>query len=126
MIVVAARRDSLTVESRSVQTSPSGLVQMVFDGVPNNPAGTTDNEQRFQAGVQYIARQVRQLNAWAKDPSFTSVNVYAMFATPVAYVIDESGVIAHDVAVGVEPILNLMIKVNGQPNEKEVALGWDG
>ena len=52
--------------------------------------------------------------------------LYAMFATPMAYLIDESGIITHDVAVGVEPILNLMIKVNGQPNEKEVALGWDG
>ena len=52
--------------------------------------------------------------------------LYAIFATPIAYLIDESGIITHDVAVGVEPILNLMIKVNGQPNEKEVALGWDG
>ena len=33
---------------------------------------------------------------------------YAMFATPMAYLIDESGVIVKDVAVGVEPILNLM------------------
>src|SRR6266851_2153471 len=47
--------------------------------------------------------------------------LYAMYATPIAYLIDEQGVIAHDVAVGVEPILNLMTKLNGQPNEKEVA-----
>ena len=33
---------------------------------------------------------------------------YAMFATPVAYLIDENGVITNDVAVGVEPILALM------------------
>jgi peroxiredoxin len=33
---------------------------------------------------------------------------YAMFATPIAYFIDEDGVIARDVAVGVEPILCLM------------------
>ncbi len=33
---------------------------------------------------------------------------YAMFATPMAYFIDEAGIIAHDVAVGVEPILALM------------------
>jgi peroxiredoxin len=32
---------------------------------------------------------------------------YGMFATPIAYVIDEAGVIASDVAVGVEPILEL-------------------
>jgi peroxiredoxin len=33
---------------------------------------------------------------------------YAMFATPIAYLIDEEGVIAADVAVGVEPILALL------------------
>jgi len=33
---------------------------------------------------------------------------YAMFATPVAYLIDESGTIQQDAAVGVEPILALM------------------
>jgi peroxiredoxin len=32
---------------------------------------------------------------------------YAMFATPIAYLIDEQGRIAHDVAIGVEPILAL-------------------
>jgi peroxiredoxin len=36
--------------------------------------------------------------------------LYAMFATPVAYLINESGVIVQDVAVGVEPILALMEK----------------
>jgi peroxiredoxin len=34
--------------------------------------------------------------------------LYAMFATPIAYLIDESGVITHDVGIGVEPILKLM------------------
>ena len=48
--------------------------------------------------------------------------LYAMFATPVAYLIDEAGVVARDVVVGVEPILNLMTKMNVHPNEKEVAL----
>ena len=33
---------------------------------------------------------------------------YAMFATPIAYLIDEAGVIAHDVAVGTDAILELM------------------
>jgi peroxiredoxin len=32
---------------------------------------------------------------------------YAMFATPIAYLIDEAGVIMHDVAVGVESVLAL-------------------
>ena len=33
---------------------------------------------------------------------------YAMFATPIADLIDEVGVIAHDVAIGTEAILDLM------------------
>jgi peroxiredoxin len=36
---------------------------------------------------------------------------YAMFATPIAYLIDERGIIGHDVAVGVESILALMAGV---------------
>jgi peroxiredoxin len=35
--------------------------------------------------------------------------LYGMFATPIAYVIDETGVIASDVAIGVEPILKLAV-----------------
>ena len=31
-----------------------------------------------------------------------------MFATPVAYLIDEAGFIVHDIAVGTEAILELM------------------
>jgi peroxiredoxin len=37
--------------------------------------------------------------------------LYAMFATPIAYLVDESGFIAADVAVGLEPILNLMARM---------------
>jgi peroxiredoxin len=33
---------------------------------------------------------------------------YAMFATPIAYLIDEQGIIANEVAVGLEPILALV------------------
>jgi hypothetical protein len=32
---------------------------------------------------------------------------YAMFATPIGYLIDEEGILLSDVAVGVEPILAL-------------------
>lgn len=35
--------------------------------------------------------------------------LYAMFATPIAYLIDEQGMIAANVAAGIEPILNLLI-----------------
>ena len=40
---------------------------------------------------------------------------YAMFATPVAYLIDERGVIAGDVAVGVEPIQALLEELRTEP-----------
>jgi len=44
---------------------------------------------------------------------------YAMFATPIAYLIDEAGTIAADVAVGVEPILSVLsgaaAGTNGKP-----------
>ena len=36
---------------------------------------------------------------------------YAMFATPIAYLIDEQGILASDVAVGIEPILALAEEV---------------
>ena len=36
--------------------------------------------------------------------------LYAMFATPMAYLIDEAGVIMRDVAFGVEPIQALIVE----------------
>jgi len=33
---------------------------------------------------------------------------YAMFATPIAYLIDEAGVLTHEVAIGEEAILKLL------------------
>jgi hypothetical protein len=53
---------------------------------------------------------------------------YGMFATPIGYSIDEQGILASDVAVGVEAILALAdqpVSVGGiEPslNGKEVAL----
>ena len=38
--------------------------------------------------------------------------LYAMFATPMAYLIDENGVILHDVAVGVDQISILLTQAN--------------
>jgi peroxiredoxin len=46
---------------------------------------------------------------------------YAMFATPVAYLIDEAGSIAADVAVGVDSILSLISKEN--PRNAEALAG---
>jgi peroxiredoxin len=39
---------------------------------------------------------------------------YAMFATPVAYLINEAGLIVHDVAVGTDAIVELMSKASSQ------------
>ena len=41
----------------------------------------------------------------------------AMFATPIAYLIDEEGIISPDVAVGKEPIPALMTSVKNSPRE---------
>ena len=38
--------------------------------------------------------------------------LYGMFATPIAYLIDEIGMITNDAALGVEPILALMAGAN--------------
>jgi peroxiredoxin len=44
---------------------------------------------------------------------------YAMFATPIAYLIDEEGVIAAGVAVGLEPIRALLSRAAAQTNGEE-------
>ena len=53
---------------------------------------------------------------------------YGMFATPIGYLIDEEGIVAADVAVGVEPILALANRPQPlyaevpSPSEREIAL----
>jgi peroxiredoxin len=50
--------------------------------------------------------------------------LYAMFATPIAYLIDEQGVLASDVAVGAQPIRDLMNKAApGSPDGAAVDNG---
>jgi peroxiredoxin len=44
---------------------------------------------------------------------------YAIFGTPIGYLIDEEGIIAADVAVGLEPILALCSRAAAQTNGKE-------
>lgn len=46
---------------------------------------------------------------------------YAMFATPIAYLIDEAGVIASEVAIGVEPILGLLASPERSTDEPSLA-----
>ena len=45
---------------------------------------------------------------------------YAMFATPIAYLLDKGGVIASEVVVGVEPVLGLLASATNHAKEKEV------
>ncbi len=45
--------------------------------------------------------------------------LYAMFATPMAYLIDEQGIILNDVAVGVEPILKLTAETKEAVQERQ-------
>jgi hypothetical protein len=47
---------------------------------------------------------------------------YAMFATPIAYLIDEQGVISHDVAVGTDAILTLIASTAPQPTGEPIAM----
>ena len=48
---------------------------------------------------------------------------YAMFATPIGYLIDERGVLASDVAVGVEPILALADQPIHESYDRAESLG---
>lgn len=48
--------------------------------------------------------------------------LYGMFATPIAYLIDEAGAIMSEVAVGVEPILALMAARSESRPEPELIL----
>jgi hypothetical protein len=54
---------------------------------------------------------------------------YGMFATPIGYPIDEQGIIARDVAVGIEPILALAAEsthwtVECQPSANGKEAAW--
>jgi len=46
--------------------------------------------------------------------------LYAMFATPMAYLIDERGFISRNVAVGVEPIQALLRDLSQSQKREEV------
>jgi peroxiredoxin len=51
--------------------------------------------------------------------------LYAMFVTPIAYLIDEKGSIMNDVAVGVEPILRLMDQAKKPVQREATPLALD-
>ena len=48
--------------------------------------------------------------------------LYGMFGTPIGYLIDEEGIVAADVAVGLEPILALLSGVAGRTDGKKVRI----
>jgi peroxiredoxin len=72
---------------------PEISVVMISRGEPKeNRAKAKENELTFPVVLQ---------QRWEVS------RLYAMFATPIAYLIDEAVIVARDVAVGVEPILAL-------------------
>src|SRR5207248_1865362 len=94
------------VWSNCMAETPSGLVQMVFDGVPNNPSGTSDDELRFQAALQFMARQVREYDAFRHDTSW-GINVYGMFAAAKAF----------RLAKGADGLANPVVMLNDNPSD---------
>ncbi len=82
------------------------------------PALSPSDRERGMAVVMVSRGEAKENRAKAKEHGLTFPVVlqqrweisrlYAIFATPVAYLIDEQGVIMNDVAVGVEAILQLM------------------
>lgn len=83
------------------------------------PSPTGESEASPSVEVVMISRgEPKENRAKAKEHGLTFPIVlqqqweisrrYGIFATPVAYLIDEEGVVMNDVAVGVEPLLSLM------------------
>jgi peroxiredoxin len=89
------------------QTNPNVSVVMISRGEPK------DNRAKVKEhGLTFTIVLQQQWEISRK---------YAMFATPIAYLIDEAGVITSDVAVGVEPILALLEQTTHHPVEELIA-----
>jgi peroxiredoxin len=103
------RKNTLSAERGSVTRSTSEIPE---------PLRVTDPRSESIALVMISRGEPKENRKKVKEHGLTFPVVlqqhweisrlYAMFATPVAYLIGEDGVIADDVAVGVEPILSLM------------------
>lgn len=85
---------------------PELEVVMISNGEPD--------ENRAKAKQHGLTFPVALQQSWAISRR------YAIFATPAAYLIDQEGVITRDVAVGAEPILNLLA---GITTTKEQIIG---
>jgi peroxiredoxin len=90
------------------------------------------HEERPDLAVVVISRRDAEVNrAKAAELGLTFPIVlqrnwevslkYAMFATPVGYLIDEEGVLLRDVAVGVEPILGLAKECVGESDPLDLS-----
>lgn len=88
------------------------------------------HRQRPQVAVLVVSRGEAEANrAKAQEQGLTFPIVlqkqweisraYGMFATPIAYLIDEEGIIAADVAVGVEAIQALLARAAAPTNGRE-------
>jgi len=88
-----------------------------LDSIPHNGAQGTDVPHPISV-VMVTKGEVKENRVKIREHGLTFLVLlqqqweisrrYAMFATPVAYLIDEEGVITHDVAVGTEAILGLL------------------
>ncbi|MFA5910531.1 MAG: HYR domain-containing protein [Vicinamibacterales bacterium] len=103
--------------SGCMATTPSGMVQMDFDGVRNDPNATTDNELRFQAGVRFMARGMRA-NWHLSDPTWGSHNLYSLYAMAKAF----------RLATGLDSdghvIANPVVIINDDPATPSRAFDW--
>ncbi|MBZ5560323.1 MAG: thrombospondin type 3 repeat-containing protein [Acidobacteriia bacterium] len=103
--------------SNCMAETPSGLVQMDFDGVRNDPNATTENEMRFQAAVRFMAREVRTNNSFQHDPSW-GLNPYALYATAKAF----------RLATGLDAdgnvVKNPVVTINDDPSDPSRAFDW--
>jgi PKD repeat protein len=76
--------DSNCAWSNCMSTTPSGMVQLIFDGVHNDPSAATEFEQRYQAAKTFLAKAMRNGYHLA-DPSFGGTNYYSLFAMAKAF-----------------------------------------
>lgn len=103
--------------SNCMATTPSGMVQMDFDGVRNNPDATSGDELGFQLGVRFMARGMR--NGWhTSDPSYGGINYYAMFAMAKAFRL------AVDTDSGGNFIADPVVVIDDNPADAVAGFDW--
>jgi hypothetical protein len=72
--------------SEGMSSSPSAMVQYVWDGVRNDPTSTDPDHIRYQNGLKWMARFHRIRNPYQANPGDGNViNFYGLYATAKAY-----------------------------------------